>query len=771
MSNAQHDENHVPTLIAVSSADGLTPTLLYADPVTHRLLTGNVASNGFFNYTQVGASANWAIAHNLGTKNLVVSTYDSLDEPLVYNDITFVDNNNIIINFTSPVTGRAVILSAGGAGGGTVPGGADTNVQFNDSGAFGGDADFTWNKTTNTLGFSNPFIVTTGGARFITNTGTGDTLIGENTSSLTSTVRMTTLGYHAGNTLASNNDGVCIGHQACELGNPSFGIYIGGNAGRNSTSTGNIAIGYTALESAVGGVSGILAIGGQSQRFNVGGSVNTSVGIETLRNHTGPQNVTVMGHRAMVNQTSGGAQNSVFGTSALQNSTGNNNVAIGYTSGNILTTGGNNTFVGTNANATSVSQTNSTAIGYNAVVTADNTIQLGDTNITDVITSGNVTLKTSLQSSGVLALSLISHVADSGTNVGIVLNNTTSLTSSGRRLINFNNNGTPEAWIDSFGQIFSGSNGSCFVSGYNSGNFGVMEMGAAGPGGNGSLQIRNTANAVWNNGSMYVVPGYRIGFDGSIGGFGPNPGDTYIIKTLDSGGDWSFYYDAVETMRITSNTVQSGTTGTGYYFQLGNGVNGASARMTNIGGDNWGYAKFQGFGNSAWQDYGLFAQGGLSMVTAQSDSCLRLRAGAAATQYTVPGVFFDSTQSYDGDTYITKTATTGGNWDFYYDGGLRLRIDATNNSLTNPTRFSDGIQVKEAANQTMGVTTLSGGTQTISTTKVTANSRIFLTTQGGTLTNVGSPYISARTAGTSFVITSSNVLDTSDVAWLIVEPF
>lgn len=38
---------------------------------------------------------------------------------------------------------------AGGAGGS--PGGVDTNIQFNDAGAFGGDVDFTWNKTTNDM--------------------------------------------------------------------------------------------------------------------------------------------------------------------------------------------------------------------------------------------------------------------------------------------------------------------------------------------------------------------------------------------------------------------------------------------------------------------------------------------------------------------------------------------------------------------------------------------------------------------------------------------
>ena len=38
MANAERDENSVPTLLAVSSADGVTPIVVWADPVTHRLL-------------------------------------------------------------------------------------------------------------------------------------------------------------------------------------------------------------------------------------------------------------------------------------------------------------------------------------------------------------------------------------------------------------------------------------------------------------------------------------------------------------------------------------------------------------------------------------------------------------------------------------------------------------------------------------------------------------------------------------------------------------
>lgn len=81
----------------------------------------------------------------------------------------------------------------------------------------------------------------------------------------------------------------------------------------------------------------------------------------------------------------------------------------------------------------------------------------------------------------------------------------------------------------------------------------------------------------------------------------------------------------------------------------------------------------------------------------------------------------------------------------------------------------NGVKIKEGSNATMGVATLVAGAVTVSTTKVTANSRIFAFSQaaGGT---PGWLRISARVAATSFTITSSDALDTSTVAWLIVEP-
>lgn len=46
MANAKRDENSVPTLIAVSSVDGVTPVLVYANPTTHRLLVDSASAAG-----------------------------------------------------------------------------------------------------------------------------------------------------------------------------------------------------------------------------------------------------------------------------------------------------------------------------------------------------------------------------------------------------------------------------------------------------------------------------------------------------------------------------------------------------------------------------------------------------------------------------------------------------------------------------------------------------------------------------------------------------
>jgi hypothetical protein len=89
-----------------------------------------------------------------------------------------------------------------------------------------------------------------------------------------------------------------------------------------------------------------------------------------------------------------------------------------------------------------------------------------------------------------------------------------------------------------------------------------------------------------------------------------------------------------------------------------------------------------------------------------------------------------------------------------------------------------GLQVMEGTNAKQGTCTLAAGTVTVSNTSVTANSRIILTIQNvNSSTAIGVPVISARTAGTSFTVTSitaggtaTQTGDLSTLAYEIFEP-
>lgn len=99
------------------------------------------------------------------------------------------------------------------------------------------------------------------------------------------------------------------------------------------------------------------------------------------------------------------------------------------------------------------------------------------------------------------------------------------------------------------------------------------------------------------------------------------------------------------------------------------------------------------------------------------------------------------------------------------DTNIDIRVTPKGTGMLSTT----GIKIDEGTNKRMGLAVLVAGTVTVSTTAVTANSRIFLTSNvsGGT---PGWCRVSARTAGTSFTILSSSGTDTSSIAWHIMEP-
>ena len=82
-----------------------------------------------------------------------------------------------------------------------------------------------------------------------------------------------------------------------------------------------------------------------------------------------------------------------MGEGALSSNNGSaasNNTAVGWSSLNANTTGDQNTAIGSTSNVGSNNLYNATAIGFGAIVNASNTIQLGNTSVSSVVTSGTI---------------------------------------------------------------------------------------------------------------------------------------------------------------------------------------------------------------------------------------------------------------------------------------------------------------------------------------------------------------------------------------------
>ena len=170
------------------------------------------------------------------------------------------------------------------------------------------------------------------------------------------------------------------------INNSSQGLYFGpglGNGDNNlgvgtSLGTGNgkrnTGIGSRALESYSG----------------TGFDNNTAIGYYNLKKLTSGQQNTGLGAETMYELTTG-SNNTSIGAQSLNNITGSGNSALGKAAGQSLTSGSNNVIIGFNADVGSNDLINAISIGANATVGASNKIQLGDSNITNIETSGSIT--------------------------------------------------------------------------------------------------------------------------------------------------------------------------------------------------------------------------------------------------------------------------------------------------------------------------------------------------------------------------------------------
>jgi hypothetical protein len=191
-------------------------------------------------------------------------------------------------------------------------------------------------------------------------------------------------------------------------GNTAIGVQSLYN---NTTGTFNVAIGYKPIHQNTTGAHNI-AIGQYSSYNNTTADHNISIGSSSLTANTiGSDNISIGTESQYQNDR--GNRNITLGKSALWNNVnGSSNVAIGayaqYAGAYGINTdfvtaigdmagynnqGNNNTFIGKGSDLSSQTSsiTNATAIGYEAKVGASNTIQLGNSLVTKVSTSGSLT--------------------------------------------------------------------------------------------------------------------------------------------------------------------------------------------------------------------------------------------------------------------------------------------------------------------------------------------------------------------------------------------
>ena len=187
----------------ISTVDltGATDTVLYGNGVFADISAGasanfanfagnltvaaqpNITSVGTLTSLQIGAGG-LSVTGNIGASNIAVTETSTFTGPVVIStlgNLTMAGNANLqnSPNVQLPIANLHIdgglngyvlatngsgdlswTVQSGGGGGGT-PGGANTQMQFNNAGTFGGDANVVYNKATNTMTMAGTLVANT----------------------------------------------------------------------------------------------------------------------------------------------------------------------------------------------------------------------------------------------------------------------------------------------------------------------------------------------------------------------------------------------------------------------------------------------------------------------------------------------------------------------------------------------------------------------------------------------------------------------------------
>lgn len=327
-------------------------------------------------------------------------------------------------------------------------------------------------------------------------------------------------------------------------------------------------------------------------------------------------------------------------------------------------------------------------------------------------------------------------------------------------------------------------------AGINNGGGGAGFLALAGVGGGAS-------NAPASNGGIggtAIVSAGTGGF-GYIGGTG---GMLYLsagaggngVTTYGAGGFIAFYAGITTSTREIARFTNTGGLQMGTTSSFGKVTLGATVYTT--GATIAGILNIPSIGASHTNAYGIYTQinlgGSIAItniyghftdgVTLQSGSTVLTQYGSYVSyQGTGQTCFaFVAEGASNGALWLNSKADVGNAQGGIYWGASRdtnlyrftASILATDQDFALSTA-GKGYRIKTGSNAKAGFQTLVAGSGVVATTAVGSSSLIFVTdnTNAGV---VGSVSVSARTAGSSFTITSTNISDTSSVAWIIFDP-
>jgi len=185
-------------------------------------------------------------------------------------------------------------------------------------------------------------------------------------------------GHTTGNRNIAIGNGAMDGNGGATVNNSNDNTFLGFDAGGGTWTTAvcqyNVGIGNYSLDGAMNGAN-----------------LNTAVGYGSLSSLTeGDSNVAV-GSSALADNTSARYNTSIGASSLQRNVNGEHNVAIGLSAGKFSAAGAGNAtspdqcvIIGSNSEFSSTAPTNQIVIGFNADGLADNSVTLGNADVTDV---------------------------------------------------------------------------------------------------------------------------------------------------------------------------------------------------------------------------------------------------------------------------------------------------------------------------------------------------------------------------------------------------